>query len=439
MSALIIPSSVLGLERTIIEDTHLQDDLLVVRVRAYEKRRSRCPICLAKCPVYDRRPGARRWRALDLGTMRAFLEADLQRVCCPEHGVLVEHVPWAAHKSRFTHAFERQVAWMAVHVSRSAAAEYLRIDWKSVGPVCQRAAERMLDEEGGDLLDGLERIGIDETSYKKGHKYLTVIVDHDSGKVVWVAKGHGATVLEGFYRQLGPARCAQLRVVSADGARWIAETTERFCPNVQRVMDPFHVVGWVGEVLEELRRDTFRQARKDARQAKEQARKDGVGRGRPRKGETRPDPSVPAKQSKDTGWALRKGVEHLSDAQHDTLRRLRREHAPLWRAWLLKEALRDVFKAGSADEARRRLEHWLRRACHKPEPQFKALAAKIRRHKDAIVRSVELGLSNARVEAVNNKIKLTVRMGYGFRNIDNLIALIMLRCSKLEPTLPGRD
>lgn len=98
-----------------------------------------------------------------------------------------------------------------------------------------------------------------------------------------------------------------------------------------------------------------------------------------------------------------------------------------------------MFRAETAHEARARLEQWLRRACHKPEPQFKDLAAKIRRHKDAIARSVELGLGNARVEAADNKIKLTVRMGYGFRNIDNLIALVMLRCSRLQPTLPGRD
>ena len=109
-----------------------------------------------------------------------------------------------------------------------------------------------------------------------------------------------------------------------------------------------------------------------------------------------------------------------------------------YRGYLLKKGLRDVYKAGDADEAKARLESWLSWACRCRIPEFVGLSKKVRKRKDAIVRAVELGVSNARIESMNNKIKLTVRMGYGFRNIDNLIALIMLRCSDLQPQLPGR-
>lgn len=128
----------------------------------------------------------------------------------------------------------------------------------------------------------------------------------------------------------------------------------------------------------------------------------------------------------------------MTSNQRLTLERVAREDKRLYRAYLMKERLRDVFKAKDGDSAAKLLDSWLKSACHSSIAALKELSKKIRRHRHAIVRSVELGISNARVEAVNNKIKLTVRMGYGFRNIDNLISLVMLRCSNLPIALPGR-
>ena len=116
---------------------------------------------------------------------------------------------------------------------------------------------------------------------------------------------------------------------------------------------------------------------------------------------------------------------------------LRRAGGALWRGYMLKEGLRAVFKAPAA-EAAGELDAWLGWACRSRIPQFVELSRKVRRKREGILRSIELGVSNARVEAVNNKIKVAIRQGYGFRNIDNLIALVMLRCSDLKPALPGR-
>ena len=110
----------------------------------------------------------------------------------------------------------------------------------------------------------------------------------------------------------------------------------------------------------------------------------------------------------------------------------------LYRAYLLKERLRDVFKSGSAEQAKERLDSWLASACRTRIDRVRELSRKVRRHREAIVRAVSLGITNARVEAINNKIKVTVRAGYGFRNADNLVALLMLRCSDCRPRLPGR-
>lgn len=424
---------VLGIALVVVKSARFEGGSLIISVRPRKSRLCRCHECGRKCPVYDCPPEPRRWRSLDLGGAMVFLEYALPRVECPEHGVHAAGVPWAHHASRFTCDFEDQVAWLCVHCSRSTVAQLMRIDWKSVGGICKRVYDR-LDAEAGNRFDGLVRIGVDETSYKKGRKYMTVVVDHDTGRVVWCAKGHGKAVLDSFFSLLTDEQRASVRVVTADGARWIADVVAARCPNAERVMDPFHVVQWMTDLLDDLRKDAWREAVKAERAAAKDAPK--RGRGRPGKGEEKPESA--AKAVKGSRYALLKNPEDLTAGQRASLEKVARENKALYRAYLLKEDLRDVYKSPDLETARARLEKWLASACRSRNEKVRELSKKVRRHKGAILRSVELGISNARIEAINNKIKLTVRMGYGFRNIDNLIALVMLRCSNLPISLPGR-
>lgn len=144
------------------------------------------------------------------------------RVRCPEHGVVTAAVPWAYPGSGFTRDFDLTVAWMAERLPRSAVAEYMRVDWQTVGSCVSRALAD-LEPDRKRRLDGLVRIGIDETSYRKGHKYITVVTGHDTNTVVWVADGHGKSVLERFYKELTPEQRAGIRVADGDGARWITD------------------------------------------------------------------------------------------------------------------------------------------------------------------------------------------------------------------------
>jgi transposase len=178
----------LGLQGAVVEDVELSDNgQVVVAVRPRHAERDRCGVCQRRSPGFDLGEGRRRWRALDLGTTIAYLEAGAPRVSCAEHGVVVCAVPWARHGSRFTRAFEDQLAWLAVKTSKSAVAELMRVAWRTVGRVCERVSV-----EAGrdlDLLAGLRRIGIDEISHRKGQRYLTVVVDHDTGRLLWAAPG----------------------------------------------------------------------------------------------------------------------------------------------------------------------------------------------------------------------------------------------------------
>lgn len=209
---------------------------LILRVRPKVGRRGRCSRCLRRCPGYDRRGRARRWRSLDWGTTMVYLEAEVIRVSCPEHGVVVAHVPWARPVARHTHAFEDTVAWWTARAAASVVAEFLRTTWRAV----QAIVERVVTEQAAktDLLSGLRRVGIDEIAYRKGQRYLTCVVDHDTGRLVWAAQGRNSETVLAFFDALGADRAKELTHVSADGAEWIHTPVKTRAPQAVLCLDP---------------------------------------------------------------------------------------------------------------------------------------------------------------------------------------------------------
>ena len=401
----------LGLERAVVENVQIDDKgQVVVAARPHQRERDRCGVCGRRAPGFDLGEGRRRWRALDLGTTIAFLEADAPRVACTEHGVVVCAVPWARHGSRFTRAFEQQVAWLAVNTSGSAVAELMRIAWRSVGAICERVAAEASRE--ADLLAGLRRIGIDEISHRKGQRYLTVVVDHDSGRLVWAAPGRDKATVEAFFDALGEQRAKRLELVSCDMAGWIEAVLAKRCPKAKRCVDPFHVIALATEALDKIRREVWNEAR--------------------RQGQT-----DVAREFKGARFALWKNPENLTDRQQSKLADIEQLNRPLYRAYLLKEQLRQIYRLGPR-AAIRLLDEWISwaRRCHlRP---FVKLAHTITEQRDGIVAAIRHGLSNARVEAINTQIRLIARRAFGFHSPQALISLAMLKLADLCPPLPRR-
>ncbi|MPY92141.1 MAG: ISL3 family transposase [Acidimicrobiia bacterium] len=170
---------------------------MVVSVRPRRATKRRCGRCGARSGRYDNGEGRRRWRALDLGVVKAYVEAEAPRVRCRDHGVVVAQVPWARHGAGHTRAFDDQVAWLVTHCSKTAVTELMRVAWRTVGTIVGRVVADA--REAADPFDGLRRIGIDEISHKRGHRYLTVVVDHDSGRLIWAAPGRDKATLEASF------------------------------------------------------------------------------------------------------------------------------------------------------------------------------------------------------------------------------------------------
>jgi len=245
----------IGVERGVVIEAVEFDEAaeeVVVSCRLRRGVARRCGECARRCAGYDRGEGRRRWRALDAGTVRVFIEADAPRVTCPDHGVTVAAVPWARHGAGHTRAFDDQVAWLVTHCSKSAVVELMRVAWRTVGAIASRV---VIDARTvRDPFDGLVRIGIDEISYRRGHKYLMVVVDHDTGRLVWAAAGHDRATLQKFFDLLGPQRASGIRLISADAAEWIGDTALAACENATLCLDPFHIVRWGSQALDVVRR-----------------------------------------------------------------------------------------------------------------------------------------------------------------------------------------
>jgi transposase len=403
----------LGVVDTLVEEAFWDPDSgdLVVSVRPKAGAARRCGVCRRRCPGYDRGPGRRRWRSLDLGVVRTWLEADSPRVRCVEHGVVVASVPWARHGARHTYSFDDTAAWLVRHTSKSAVSHLLRIAWLTVGAIVTRVVADA-DAAAGDRLAGVRRIGIDEISYKRGHRYLTVVVDHDTGRLLWVKDGRTKKDLAAFFDKLGPPGCAQIELVSADGADWIADVVGLRCPQAKLCMDPFHVVAWGNDALDLVRRQVWR----TARQAGQTALARGLSRCR---------------------FALWKNPEDLTARQQNKLAWIAKTNQQLYRAYLLKEQLRQVFAPGGADRILL-LDAWLRWASRSKLAPFVELARRMRRYRDDIANTLAHNLANARVEAINTKIRLLTRIAFGFKSAAALISLVMLHLGGYDIRLPGR-
>jgi transposase len=418
----------LGLEKTTIDQVVFDDaeEVIIASVRPHKSQRSRCGICRRRCPGYDAGEGLRGWRALDLGTIRAYLEAEAPRVSCAEHGVVVAAVPWARHHAGHTRYFDDTVAWLATACSKSAVTQLTRIAWRTVGAIVTRVCGDI--DATVDRFAGLRRIGIDEISYTKGQRFLTIVVDHDTGHLIWAKPGRDTKTLAAFFDALGPERCAELTHVSADTAGWIKTTVASRAPQAVLCADPFHIIAWATQCLDDVRREVWNQARR--RPGGMSAAGSHVGL---RYNLSRGD----AKKIQHARYALWKNPEDLTGDQRAKLDWIAKTSPRLHRGYLLKEGLRYVFKV-KGEEGREALDRWLAWAQRCRIPVFVELARKIKRHLPAIHATLEHRLSNALIESVNTKIRLLTRIAFGFKNPGALIALAMLSLGGYRPDLPGR-
>jgi transposase len=376
------------------------------------------------------------WRHLDLGVWRLEVRATLRRLDCPTHGVHVEGVPFARNGARLTADFDDLVAWLVTKADRTAVCRLVRIDWQTVGRIIERVGEEKLNP---DRLDGLYEIGIDEVSWRKQHRYLTLVVDHRRRCVVWGTDRAGAVAADRFFADLDPPvaaegqvpdqlaipgiagandapsvvgeRAAKLRAISMDMGPGYALSACEHAPHAVICIDPFHVVALTTRALDEVRRGYWNELRAlDDKQA--------------------------AKRFKDARWVLLKNPENLNDKQAATHRKLRAAGGDVWHAYTLKEALRSILAAElDIEDVEILIDEFITAAAQSALAPFVRLAATITKHRDGILASVRLGVNNARVEAMNNKVRLITRRDLRLPHRPSRPRTRYLTCGPIDLTL----
>jgi len=307
----------------------LEEQILSIQVQP-RWHISRCGTCGRKIHQRHDRAG-RAWRHLDVFGVRTYLRYAIWRVRCRRCGVRTEAVPWATVGSRFTHAFEHQVASLVQYCDLSAVAAHYHLAWSSVRRIVRRVVAEGWDSEAS--LEGLRVIGIDEISYRKRHKYLTVVVDPIGGRAVWAGKDRKVKTLLRFFRKLGPKRSAQLEAVTADMWEPYQQVLRKKAPQARVIFDRFHIVRHLNKAVSRVRQQLIREG--DA-----QTRKD----------------------LKNTRFPMLKRPSSRTPRGRQVLKEQMRSNRRLYRAMLLKDHLMDLYRYQREGWAKRFLEGWLHRA-----------------------------------------------------------------------------
>ena len=327
MRATSVLRTLLALHRTRVVALEFSEEALVADVEP-SWQIPRCSGCGKKRrSVYDSR--VRTWRHLDLGGIKTLLRYRMRRVSCKKCGVVVETVPWAESGSRFTLPMEGHVAYHAQRTDKTTVSTLMRVAWRTVGQIIKRYVRRERNEKG-DPLENLRTIGVDEISYRKHHEYITTVVDHERGIVVWTGKGKSADTLKGFFEMLGDERAKKIESVTMDMSSAYIKAVRESVPNATLIFDRFHVQRLVHDALDEVRRDEVRSAARDEKA-----------------------------DLKNTRWPLQKNPWNLTDLESAKLADLEEQNLPIYRAYLLKESLLEILDRRQVNVAARKLDEWI--------------------------------------------------------------------------------
>jgi transposase len=351
-----------------------------------EPRTCRCSAC-GSPDVRQRGRVERRFRSLPIGSRPTFVVLPIPRVECPACGVVRQvKIPFADPRRSYTTSFERYALELVPHTTIRDVAQHLNISWDVIKDIQKRDLSRRFAKP---KLKHLRHIAIDEIAIAKGHRYLSVVMDLESGAVVFVGDGKGADALKPFWKRLRPCK-AKIEAVAMDMSPAYRQAVSTHLPKAKIVFDRFHVIKLFNEKLSDLRRDLHREATE----------------------------KLDKKVLKGTRWLLLKNPENL-DAGRDEKRRLEEALAlnkSLATAYYLKEDLRQFWDHPGKRLATAFLKDWIRRAAASGIRMLQEMAKTLAAHRSGLLAYYDARISTGPLEGTNNKIKTMKRQAYGFRD-----------------------
>lgn len=388
----------------LIDVSFHHDQIVRLRVKPLKNGR-RCAECGRRGTIVRMRPAAREWRDLKVGGWNMRLVYAPREIHCATHGRVEEQIPWAAPHSRVTHRFEYVMLRLCQSMTQKAAAELLGVAKSTLSDQLHRSIQR---RRAGYRIRGLRNMGVDEISFRKGHKYATLVYDLDESKVVWIGRGKGRESIDEFFNtQLSAHQKQQIQAACCDMSEAYVGAVTEHCPNATLVIDRFHIVKALNAALDEVRKQQWREAT-------------GADR----------------KLLKGMRWLLYRHSSTRTRAHTRSIRKMEKHNRRIYRAWQLKDEFEAFWDYKAPWAAERFLKGWLTRCLKSRLQPMRRFVATVRKHLDAILAFTRTRLTNAISEGLNRIAKIVKNRASGFRDLPPFADLIMLVIGNVD--IPGQ-
>ncbi len=343
---------------------------------------------------------------LPLGNRKVIWRIERMRILCHcQMGYRVEQMTFKSQKHFLTQRFVDYISY-TLCTKMFTVADVSRLFNLDYGIIYKIDHDVLLRLWQSAEVPNPINIAVDEKSYKKGHKYVTIVSDIDRKMVIWVSEGNDKESLDEFFKILGPDRCAQIETVSKDMHKPYIASCNEYIPQALEVADSFHVVKKLSEVMDKCRRELI---------------------------ESSDTPKSEKKGLKEMNWVIRYKQENMSSRNHTKLNQLEKLNEPLYKAYLHKESFFEFFTFTPSEigQARVFLDEWVRDAASIPMEAFKYFVDYINRHRDRILNIITTGRSSSFSEAINRKINVLIGMAYGYHCLEYLKLKILQRCGAI--------
>lgn len=386
-------------------DLRLGDGEVWIEVEVDSTAELRCPSCGQAASRYDQSE-QRQWRHLDTCQYRTIVRGRIPRVRCAEHGVRQIEVHWAEDRSRFTALFEAFAIRVLRECSLSAAAELLGTSWEEMAGIQRRAVARGLARR---VDEPVRVVGVDETSFQKRHEYITVVIDLERDRVLWVGDQRREVTLRKYWEQHSPAQLASLEAIVMDMWDPYIAATRNAVPNglSKVVFDRYHVMWHVNAAVDEVRKAEQRELRRLGDE-------DGL------------------KHLKGTRFLWLRGKATRQRRDNRAIHQLRKAGLKVGRAWAIKESVTQLWSYKRPSAAKAFFTRWYRWATHSRLPSMIKAAKTLKSYLYGILAFTRHPYTNARTEAVNAKIQEIKYRARGYRNRDNFRMAILFHCGGLQ-------
>ena len=361
----------------------IQGGRVLIHVRRNKKR---CGACQS-WQVIQKGVKTRVLRTVPIGQRPVFAVVEHRRFFCRYcRRIRYERLGIADAKRHYTHALEKYVMGLCMRMTVRDVAEHLDLHWATVKAIDRKRLRRNVPKE--ETLRKLRYLGIDEVSVRRGHRYLTTVVDLERGRVVYIGEGRRTDSLEPFIRRLKRLG-VKLQAVAMDMWKPFAKAVRRYYRRLPLVYDKFHILADFSRIINEIRVDEYTRL---------QGRLSHLIKG--------------------SRYLLLRAQENLSISARQKLNLLLQINQPIATAYVLKEDLRRLWSLPSHGQALAFLNDWIARASSSAVAPLRRFARKLRRHAEGILNYYLFSISTAKVEGINNQIKVIKRKAFGYRDLD---------------------